>query len=362
MTNPLIVADAATIDAAWMTTALRHAGVLGSGSVTGLTRKAVGNGLVADSYRFEMTYAGDAGDAPRSVVGKFPATDAVSRKAGSEHVLYLREVSFYRELAQTLEIHTPRAYVAEVDPETDDFTLLLADLAPARQGDQLAGCSVADAKVALREAAMLHAPRWGDASIESIDWLVNRPARLQPVIEAALPAIAGLFQERYAGVLEPEYIDLVKRLPAALATSREDRSAPRTLMHGDFRLDNVLFDVYGGARPMATLDWQTITVGPALTDVAYFLSAGLDPDVRRAHEIELVRGYHAELLARGVSGYGWDECWRDYRRYTLHGIMMGVFSALSVERTERGDALFLKMTRGACAQALDHSSFGFWEG
>lgn len=40
---------------------------------------------------------------------------------------------------------------------------------------------------------------------------------------------------------------------------------------------------------------------------------------------------------------------------------MGVFSALSVERTERGDALFLKMTRGACAQALDHKSFDFWE-
>jgi hypothetical protein len=362
MTNPLIVADAAKIDAAWMTMALRAAGVLGGGRVTGLTRKPVGNGLVADSYRFEMTYDGDAGDAPPSVVGKFPASDPASRKSGSEHVLYLREVSFYRELAATLEIHTPRAYVAEVDPETDDFTLLLADLAPARQGDQLAGCSVADAHVALREAAMLHAPRWGDASIESIDWLVARPAQLTPLVDSALPTIIGMFKDRYAGILEPEYIDLIDRLPAALVASREDRTSPRTLIHGDFRLDNVLFDVYGGARPMATLDWQTLAIGPALTDVAYFLSAGLDPDVRRAHEVELVRGYHAELLARGVTGFGWDACWRDYRRYTLHGIMMGVFSALSVERTERGDALFLKMTRGACAQALDHDSFAFWEG
>ena len=46
-------------------------------------------------------------------------------------------------------------------------------------------------------------------------------------------------------------------------------------------------------------NWQTLAIGPALTDVAYFLSAGLDPDVRRAHEVELVRGYHAELLAHG---------------------------------------------------------------
>jgi hypothetical protein len=45
----------------------------------------------------------------------------------------------------------------------------------------------------------------------------------------------------------------------------------------------------------------------------------------------------------------------------LHGILMGVFSALSVKRTERGDALFLKMTRGACEQALDHRSFHLWQ-
>ena len=61
-----------------------------------------------------------------------------------------------------------------------------------------------------------------------------------------------------------------------------------------------------------------------------------------------------------MQDYGWDRCWQDYRRYTLHGIWMGVVSALSVQRSERGDALFLKMTRGACAQVLDHNSFAFW--
>ena len=93
---------------------------------------------------------------------------------------------------------------------------------------------------------------------------------------------------------------------------------------------------------------------------AYFLSAGIEPSERRLHEADLVRFYPSELIRRGVQDYGWDQCWRDYRRYTLHGIMMGVVSALSVQRSERGDALFLKMTRGACAQALDHDSFSYW--
>ncbi len=355
---PIVAADG--VDADWMTAALREAGVLGSARVTQLARVPVGNGLVADSYRFALAYDRAEPDAPASVVGKFPAHDPASRRSGSDHLLYLREVSFYRELAASLAIHTPRCLYAEVDPLSDDFTLILADLAPARQGDQLSGCSLADAATAMAQAAALHAPRWGDDSLDGLDWLVTRPATLVPMVDAMLPAIIALFRDRYAGVLEPQYMAMVEKLPRAIVAARNAPGIPRTVIHGDFRLDNILFDVNGGAYPMATLDWQTVGAGPGLTDVAYFLSAALDPDVRRANEQGLVRGYHGELLRRGVTGYGWDACWRDYRRLTLHGILMGVFSALSVARTDRGDALFLKMTRGACAQAADHDSFGFW--
>ncbi len=362
MPYELLEADPARIDAAWMTRALRASGAIGAARVTGMDRTRVGNGLVADCYRFTLTYDRDMPGAPTSVVGKFPSHDPTSRKSGTDHVLYLREVGFYRDLAASVAIATPRAHLAEIDPETDDFTLILADLAPARQGDQLAGCSIEDAAVAMAEAAALHAPRWGDAGLDAIDWLHGRPARLTPMVDTMLPMVIAAFRNRYDGAIEPEFMALVERLPAALIAARAETGVPRTLIHADFRLDNILFDVEGGARPMATLDWQTVAVGTGATDVAYFLSAGIDPVARRGHEAALVRVYHEALLARGVAGYGWEQCWRDYRRFTLHGILMGVFSSMSVERTPRGDALFLKMTRGACAQALELGSFGFWEG
>jgi hypothetical protein len=349
------------IDPDWMTAALRRAGALRESRVAGLTCKPVGNGLVGDSYRFDLSYEEAEPDAPASVIGKFPAADPDSRRAGSAHLLYLREVSFYRELAHTLAIHTPRPFVAEIDPETDDFILILEDLAPFRQVDQLAGCSLEDAGIVMAEAAALHAPRWEDPALESLDWLVARPARTSATVRESLPPIIRLFAERYGYTLEPEFLALVERLPEGLACSRDDRSSPRTLQHADFRLDNFLFDIKGGARPMATLDWQTVSVGPGVMDVAYFLSAGLNLSERRRHEADLVGFYHAELARRGVRNYDWDHCWHDYRRQTLHGILMGVFSALSVQRTERGDALFLKMTRGACEQALDHQSFDLWQ-
>jgi hypothetical protein len=362
MDTSLLAPDPARIDPAWMTHALRAAGVIAEARVTDVARTPVGNGLVGDSFRFALSYDRDEPGAPQSVVGKFPAADPASRRSGSDHLLYLREVSFYREMAATVAIHTPRALVAEIDPASDDFTLIFEDLAPARQGDQLAGCSVEDARTAVIEAAALHAPRWSDPGLLTLDWLVVKPAERQPQIMAALPFIIQMFKERYLDLLPAEHMALVEKLPAALTRMGETRDAPLTVVHGDFRLDNILFDVQGGKRPMATLDWQTVTVGPGVGDVAYFLSAGVDPEVRRAHEIELVGLYHNELRRRGVESYDLKACWRDYRRYTLNGILMGVFSALAVERTERGDALFLKMTSGACQQAADHDSFAFWGG
>ncbi len=360
MQAPAIAVSPDQIDAEWMTAALRASGVLPEGRVTAITGKPVGNGLVGDSFRFALTYDAPPPDAPASVVGKFPAADPVSKATGAGMGLYLREVSFYREIAHTVGIITPQAYYAGLNPETNDFTLIFEDLGPARQGDQLEGCSLEDARTALLEAAALHAPRWGDASLEQAEWL-TAGEKTMPMVTQMLPAVIAGFQDRYQGLLEPELLKLIERLPAAMAASGADRSTPRTVQHGDFRLDNILFDIQGGSRRMGTLDWQTLALGPGVSDAAYFLSAGISPQLRRENERELIGLYHAELVRLGVRDYDFERCWTDYRRYSLAGIMLGVFSAMVVERTERGDALFLTMTRGGCLQALDNKTFDFWD-
>lgn len=360
MPAPAIAVTADQIDAEWMTQALRASGALPTGRVAAIDAKPVGNGLVGDSFRFVLTYEGAPADAPASVVGKFPAADPSSRASGAGLGLYLREVSFYRELASTVGIITPRAHYAQIDPATQDFTLIFEDLGPARAGDQLAGCSAEDAATAMLEAAALHAPRWADPTLESLPWLTAAEATSSQVA-AALPMVVAAFKDRYQGQLEPELMDLLDRMPGALVAMQSDRSTPRTLIHGDYRLDNILFDIQGGSRRMGTLDWQTLALGAGVTDATYFLSAGLSPELRRMHERDLIKTYHDELVRLGVRGYGFDQCWRDYRRTAVHGVLMGVFSAMAVERTERGDALFLKMTRGGCLQALDHGTFDLWE-
>ena len=54
-----------------------------------------------------------------------------------------------------------------------------------------------------------------------------------------------------------------------------------------------------------------------MNDVAYFIGAGLEPDVRQPVEESLVRGYHEGLVSAGVSDYSWEDCWLGYRRGRL---------------------------------------------
>jgi aminoglycoside phosphotransferase (APT) family kinase protein len=129
--------------------------------------------------------------------------------------------------------------------------------------------------------------------------------------------------------------------------------APRTVVHGDYRLDNLLFDPTPGGVPVTVVDWQTCTHGPAMQDVAYFIGAAMPPTGRRDAESALVDGYYAGLVAAGVGGYGWDRCWRDYRRGTWAGLIMAVAASMLVERTARGDEMFLTMAARHSRHALD---------
>ena len=311
----------------------------------------IGTGQVGDSVRFHLDW-GD-GQGPATLAGKFAAADPTSRGTAAMLGLYAKEVGFYREIAPDLPVRTPHVLAAEVADDGASFVLLFEDMGPARGGNQLAGCSVADAREGVKQAAALHAPSWHNSAILDLDWLQpSEQAAAQ--VKALYPQAQAVFRERYADTLEPEFMALCEELADITATT--DRATEKvSLVHGDFRLDNLLFDVRGGAEPVAVLDWQTLTIGNGLTDIGYFLGCGIGDELRRAHERELLDLYCAEMTARGTP-LTVDAIWRDYVLGALHGVSTAVFSAAFVVRTERGDANFLSMARGACALCLQHGS------
>ena len=353
MSDAAFPAHPSKVTPEWVGARLRAAGELPDGRVVDLSWQPIGTGQVGDSVRFSLEYD-RPGAGPATLAGKFPAEDATSRQTAQSLSLYAHEVGFYRELRERLAIRTPRAYAAEIAADGGDFVLLFEDLAPARGGNQLAGCSIEDARAAIREAAALHAPSWEHPELTALSWLAADPA-VTAHVRMLYPQAQAVFRERYAGLLEPELMAVCEGLAARpeLWYGREIRS--KSLVHGDFRLDNMLFDIHDGSEPLAVLDWQTLQIGSALTDIGYLLGAGIGADMRRAHEDELLDLYCEEMGRRGVRLTRAD-IWDDYRRGALHGVSTAVFSAAFVERTERGDANFLSMARGACSLALDHDS------
>jgi len=90
-----------------------------------------------------------------------------------------------------------------------------------------------------------------------------------------------------------------------------------------------------------------------MTDASYFLGGSLTLDDRRAHEQELLRDYHEALHEHGVRGFSWEECWEGYRRQAFLGVLMTVAPAMIVQRTERGDEMFLVTLARYAQQVLD---------
>lgn len=342
----------------WLTAALRRAGALPEGRVEGFAAKSVGAGMLGDSVRFDLTYDRPVEVAPASVVGKFPSADPVSKATGGGLGLYLKEVRFYQEVADTVAIRTPRPYFAEIDLTTHDFTLLLEDMGPSRGGDQITGCPIADAEVAIDQAAALHGPRWGDPALGQIDWMGGGADRAQmsAFLAAGFPGYLAAFRERYEDMLEPEYMAVCARFADLVGAYFNPPPAPATVQHLDFRLDNILFEPQGGRWPMVMLDWQSVAAGAGVLDVAYFIGAGLTLEDRRRHERALLERWLEGLKAYGVTDYGWDQAWRDYRHHMLQGVFTAIFASVGTKRTERGDEMFMTMARRHCAHALDLQS------
>ena len=345
---------AADLTAQWLTAAL--ADVSEGARVTAVATERIGLGNVADSIRLVPTWDRPT-PGPSSLVAKVPSSDPVSRAAGFSTRTYELEVAFYNELAPTVWVNRPRCYLARFDPAAEAYVVLLEDLAPAEAGDQIAGCRPDEAASAVAELAALHAPRWGDPTLLDLEWLDRPSPDTARATAEVVGTLFGGFVDRYRDRLVPGVLELSERLMGSLERYLVTRHEPWSVLHGDFRLDNLLF---GGPR-VAVLDWQTVRIGAPLCDVSYFIGSALHPEDRRAHEAGLVEAYRGALAGAGVEIPA-AECWDGYRRFAFDGLVMAIAASMLVARTDRSDDMFMAMANRHGRQALDLGSADFLAG
>jgi hypothetical protein len=343
----------AAITADWLTAVLRQGGV--DAKVRSFTAKKVGTGQIGDSIRFVIDYERADKRAPRSLVGKFPSEGAESRQAGISLGNYAREVKFYKHLAATALIHTPRVYFTDVDDTTHDFVLMMEDLAPAVQGDQLKGVTLSQAFLVMEEAAKLHGSHWQDDALNELPWVSGTKSAPSPVGNEIVTTLWRGFRDRYGARVTPKAAAIGERLCANIEAYIK-RGGPRCLIHQDFRPDNMMFASTEGGYPVTTLDWQSIAYGPGATDVAYFLAGAIGVDERREHETALIERYLEGLRRLGVTGYQRTDFMRDYALGSFQLFLTAFFAAMIVTQTSRGDDMFFQMMNSAVAQITDTSA------
>ena len=325
--------------------------------VSAFSVDAIGTGQMADSLRVQMQHIGNS-LAPKSLIAKVPKANEASRAASRMTRCYEVETSFYSEICSMVDARVPDCYHVEYSAHDDEFLLLLEDLAPAKQGDQLGGCSVDDAMLAVTEMAKLHGSLWNSPLTENREWLQRNSSDAGKSTLQLLQGVYPAFCQRYEGRIDSDVVKVGQQLVNQFPTYIAAQPKPNTVVHRDFRLDNLLFGDWGGSRGVAILDWQTASEGVAISDLSYFVGSALLPGTRFDHEREVVNHYASVINTYGV-GLTEEEAWRQYRLFSFGGFVMAIVASMLVEQTERGDEMFMAMANRHGQQILQLEALSF---
>ncbi len=312
---------------------------------------AIGTGQTGATYRVSVGYASESGGLPDTFVIKLPAQDDTVR----DRVVigYRSECAFYEGVVDRVRVPTPECFYCEISDDAFDYALLLADQAPAVQGDQLAGCGEQQARLAVTALAGLHGPSWCDPFWLDFPGIAfTRPDEasakgLGEVARMSLEITVDKLGDRMSSA-DRETFTAAMGLVAPWLLAERDRFA---LLHGDYRLDNMLF--YPDATRVTVVDWQTLGVGLPARDLAYFTATSLKPEMRSAIEKDLVDQYYQALSGYGVTGYDRETCWRDYRLGMPQALLISALGFAFATATDRGDDMVLTMLARGCQAIRD---------
>lgn len=335
---PTLPADATDLSAAWLSEVL-GAEVL---DVAVLDHSFATNQRV----RIGLTYA-EEGAGPASLFVKLAPLDPGHREMIGALGMGEREAHFYADVAPTIDLRVPRAYVADA-AEDGGFAILLEDLSVlgCRFSNGEWGVTADAAAVAFEELARFHARFEDPAARDAVaPWLATpRPRTSAPTAD-----LMRLVLRENADVLTPDYIaagELYAEHHERLSALWE--SGPQTYIHGDTHIGNVFLD---GPR-VGFLDWGLSRTSTHLRDISYFLTMTVDPDERRRSERDLLRVYLDALRAAGGVDIDLDDAWATHRvqaGYTVVATFLAFMpSYMAGDGQELGVAL-----RSRAEQALE---------
>lgn len=330
----------------WLTSALVSSGVLKNNTVREVKSEIIGadTGYVGILARLTISYDKPDGSAPPSMVAKIPTQEKKNKMIMEAFWNYERENRLYEEVLDKLPLRTPRCYYSAFDPGLGEKTmnkvytnygklpqglmglyflyvairnlrlkrryiLLLEDFGHLEQIDQREGCSFETAQQLMRPIGIAHAALW-ESPILGKFWLKNH-AEFSNMIgflsARGIPVIKKVFPEKVSAK-ELEVFDWLLKNNNKMDAYIKTR--PVTLIHTDFRLDNIFFDREN--KEISVIDWQASCPGLGLFDPCFFLFTNGNGPFSPDQAKELITIYHRGLVEGGLTDYSLEACMVDY--------------------------------------------------
>lgn len=238
---------------------------------------------------FRLTFA-DAAGIPKAIIAKFASDREEARASALKAGIFLREISFYRDIAPITKSRTPQCFGAWYDNETAEFLILLENIVFDHSVDQIQGISRVEAELMMIELARLHIPASDLGDTGTSIFSFTEPRRL---------VNQKMFIERGWLQMQPhlensQHWSVAELVDGLVAAHNRTSNLPQVFLHGDVRADNLLFS--RDRSEVVLVDWQGACTGARVWDLSYFLTQCLTVENRQAWQKDLIQNYCAEIL------------------------------------------------------------------
>ena len=315
----------------WLTEALYSTGTPPDVVVTSVYIEPIAEFTCAGQLaRLHLSFNQPQSILPSRLIAKLHAPDEPLRAKTRPFTPDKREILFYQQVANDLPLRIPHCFYSAMNVRDGKYVRILEDLASAKVGDQIRGSTAKETAVALRAIAGFHAYWWKNEKLEGFDWLTGSPSESDAATTWVLNQYCKAFPtfvDKAGTLLTDAAKAFGEQLPQKLTDKSRFGKLPQTLVHGDFRLENMFFGPSLGESGFAVIDWQDISYGEGVWDIAWFIGGCLQAtSERQSEEQQLLKIYHKTLKTNGVSEYTFDACWEDYRlamsRYFVQAVLM----------------------------------------
>jgi Ecdysteroid kinase-like family len=311
MAEPITNEDEITPE--WLTTRLREQGHLLRGEVTGVSLKH-SRTFFSDIYRLEVSHSTDTQPIlPSKLLLKIPLPDnQAALNMGRD------EVAVYRALWDAMDDPpVVRCFDSVYSSASHRSHLLLADLSDTHfQTEVPVPPTWRHCELCVETLAQFHAFWWEHTDLgTTMGELFSEASlgELGSLLKRALSDFIEFMGDRLSVARRRAYEHAIALLPG-FWNRRLVSVKGNTLIHGDAHLWNFLHpkDVEKGRAYLIDLAISN-RIRPPTNDLAYMMALQWFPERRALMEENLLRHYHAALLARGVADYSWEDCLLDYR-------------------------------------------------